>query len=307
MERVMTQTMVSVFMILIIKETTVDDITIKVNSDELSDISTTEELNMSSPILPGGGFMSMKAKLTVTISAMTRPKQLSVKFSQNMFEIKDSDTSNNIEIVSIANGKGPQIPEHIPIVMVWESKKRKLKMDEEMIIEPGVIEMLSGTKIMFLIAEVKEGVRREDVFDSLKSPEILKWLGVCDQSILQENENSARRLFHNLSRAAEGMVTEITGPNLSGANGNTTMLTLARSITEQHTIVDVNSCVNLFVTYGYNTMKMISVIDQDCYLILSVITMSACKYNLMTHVVWKQLGLILNVEVGWPMLTCNRR
>ena len=53
------------------------------------------------------------------------------------------------------------------------------------------------------------------------------------------------------------MVAEVTGLTVSGTNGKTSMLTLARTITEQ-----------------YNTL---------------------------------QLGLCLNMEVGWPMFGCYRR
>ena len=106
--------------------------------------------------------------------------------------------------------------------------------------------MESGTLIRFLIAEVRKGVRKEDVLATLSDPEILKLLGICDLAII-EDKNEVRRQFRALSRAAKGMVTLVTGPSTRDLTSFPSKLSLARTITEQYTLLTNTNVSNLFV------------------------------------------------------------
>ena len=167
--------------------------------------------------------------------------------------------------------------------------------------------MNSGAKIMFLIAEVKKGASREGVLETLSSQEVLNWLELCDHVILQEENNKIRKLFRDLSRAAEGMVTEVCGPSVKDVNASSSMLALARTITEQYDLLNIGMCSNLLVLYAYDTMKILTIIDQDCCLIITVLTMCSYKWSMFTTAEWRQLGHCSSFGVFWPMLGLNRK
>ena len=166
--------------------------------------------------------------------------------------------------------------------------------------------MESGTLIRFLIAEVRKGVRKEDVLATLNDPEILKWLGICDLAII-EDKNEVRRQFRALSRAAEGMVTLVTGPSTRDLTSFPSKLSLARTITEQYTLLTNSNVSNLFVAYSYDTMKVMAILDTDCTLILTVLTMLSFKWNLFTGHEWRILGATDLYDISWPILSCSRK
>ena len=184
-----------------------------------------------SPILPGGGKVTLKGRVSVVVSAMNRYRKLAVIKTGDQLEIKSFNSGEAVEIYSIANGKGSHTLEHVSVTCVWGCDMG-IKFDDEVILVPGEVEMESGTLIRFLIAEVRKGVRKEDVLATLSDPEILKWLGICDLAIIEDN-NEIRRQFRALSRAA---LTSFSSK-----------LSLARTITEQYTLLTNTNVSNLFV------------------------------------------------------------
>ena len=223
-----------IVMLVIISETTVEGDTNKTQSIGSNIFSSDEDFMMASsisPILPGGGKVTLKGRVSVVISAMNRYRKLAVIKNGDHLEIKSFNTGEAVEIYSIANGKGSHTMEHVSVTCVWGCDMG-IKFDDEVILVPGEVEMESGTLIRFLIAEVRKGVRKEDVLATLSDPEILKWLGICDLAIIEDN-NEIRRQFRALSRAA--------------LMSFSSKLSLARTITEQYTLLTNTNVSNLFV------------------------------------------------------------
>ena len=258
-----------------------------------------------SPILPGGGKVTLKGRVSVVVSAMNGYRKLAVIKNGDQLEIKSFNSGEAVEIYSIANGKGSHTLEHVSVTCVWGCDMG-IKFDEEVILVPGEVEMESGTQIRFLIAEVRKGVRKEDVLATLSDPEVLKWLGICDLAVI-EDKNVVRRQFRALSRAAEGMVTLVTGPSTRDLTSFPSKLTLARTIAEQYTLLTNSNVSNLFVAYSYDTMKVMAILDTDCTLILTVLTMLSFKWNLFTGHEWRRIGATDSYDISWPVLSCSRK
>ena len=161
------------------------------------------------------------------------------------------------------------------LTITW--RVRDFRGTEDVLILPGELEMESRKKIIVLLAEVKEDKERDDVLETLCLRGITKWLGSCDLTILQDSRNLIRKLLRDLSRATEGMVTLVTGPSVKDIANSPSMLVLAKAIVEQFNIMSFNMCNNLFMLVEYDTMKIISAINQDCCLIITVLTM--CSYK----------------------------
>ena len=75
--------------------------------------------NSISPILPGGGKVTLKGRVSVVISAMNRYRKLAVVKNGDQLEIKSFNTGEAVEIYSIANGKGSHTMEHVSVTCVW--------------------------------------------------------------------------------------------------------------------------------------------------------------------------------------------
>ena len=234
----------------------------------------TTETNQVNINLPGGGFV-FRAKVGVEINADKDVEKLIVDFTDSSIEIKHRLINTGVEIVNISCGRGEQTPQHFPMIITWGVKE--FRGTEDVLILPGEMEMESGRKIIILLAEVKEDTNREDVLETLCLRGITKWLEVCDLTILQDSRNLIRKLLRDLSRATEGMVTLVTGPSVKDIANSPSMLVLAKAIVEQFNIMSFNMCNNLFMLVEYDTMKIISAIDQDCCLIIKVLTM--CSYK----------------------------
>ena len=260
--------------------------------------------NHPSAILPGGGRLILKGKVSVLISAMSRYRSLgAVKNNANndAIEMKSLNLVEAMEIYSISTGKGSQTLEHVSVVTVWESDVR-IKMGGEVILVPGEVIMLSGTTIRSLIAEV-----RKDVLETLSNPEVLGWLEVSDKVLLDATNNDTRRLFRNLARAAEGMVTAVTGPSARDVLSFPSKLALARTIVEQFPLLTNITASNLFVSYSVETMKVMAMLDTDCSLILTVLTMLSFNNNLFTGCEWRRIGATDSYDYYWPLLSCPRK
>ena len=270
--------------------------------------ASTSSIHPSS-ILPGGGKMTLKGKVSVLISAMSRYRNLATarnNTNNEAIEIKSLNPGEAVEIYGISNGKGSQTSEHVTVVTVWESDVR-IRMGGEVIIVPGEVIMASGTTIRFLIAEVKKGTKKEDVLETLSSSEVLGWLEVCDKVLLEATNNDTRRLFRNLARAAEGMVTAVTGPSARDVLSFPSKLALARTIVEQFPLLTNITASNLFVSYSVETMKVMAMLDTDCSLILTVLTMLSFNNNLFTGCEWRRLGATDSYDYYWPLLSCPRK
>ena len=271
-------------------------------NDTVIDIMTTgtNQLNIN---LPGGGFV-FRAKMGVEISPSHEVEKLILENTDSTIEIKHRLINTGVEIVNINCGRGEQTPQHFPLIITWGIKD--FRGSEDILIIPGEIETESGKKIVILTAEVKEGKDREDVLETLCQRGITKWLEVCDLVILQDSSNLIRKLLRDLSRATEGMVTLVTGPSVKDIENSPSMLVLARTVAEQFNLVSFNMCSNLFMLAEYDVMKIISAIDQDCCLIITVLTMCSYKWSMFTNCEWRFLGTCANYPVYWPVLTCHR-
>ena len=58
----------------------------------------------------------------------------------------------------------------------------------------------------------------------------------------------------------------------------------------------------MFETYSYQTIKIISMIDEDTKLIIIMTTMTAWKYQLFGVAEWKEIGNFENYNAYWPEL-----
>ena len=92
---------------------------------------------MTRSILPGGGYITIRSKVSVNISAMKRAEKLIIVKSNDMFEIQADSPKEGVEILSVKNGRGSHTPEHIPLVVIWGSdskiwmRMKEAEMDEE--------------------------------------------------------------------------------------------------------------------------------------------------------------------------------
>ena len=266
-------------------------------------VTMTTNTNTPSISLPGGGFI-FKSKVTVEITANMDVEKLEVEENNDVFEIKHKKANEGVEVVNICNGRGDQTPQHFPLIITWGLKD--FRGSEDILIIPGELEVEAGKKILILIAEVKEGKNREEVLESLCLKGITRWLEVCDMVLLQDERNLSRRLLRDLSRAAEGMVTLVTGPSVKDINNSPSMMVLAKAIAEQFNIVSYNMCSNLFMLMKFETMKVLSAVNQDCCLIITVLTMCSYKWSMFTNCEWRLLGTCSNYSVYWPVLSCHK-
>ena len=252
--------------------------------------------------LPGGGFV-FKSKLSLEISAGTEILKMIVEKDDPNYTIKCPKQNKGVEILNISTGRGTQTPHNFPIIMIWGA--RKMKSEEDILITVGEVELEDDKAMMFLVAEVKDTVENPDVLDTISQRGIAKWLEVCDMVILEDDRNFPRKLFRDLSRAAEGMVTAVTGPSVKDLTNTPSMLVLAKTIVEQFNIVSLSMCCNLFMRFKYDTMRIMTAIDQDCCLLVTVLTMCSYKWMLFPNVEWKLLGNCSNYQVYWPVLACH--
>ena len=251
--------------------------------------------------LPGGGFV-FKAKLSLEISAETEVEKLDVEYD-TILSIKHNRRNKGMEIINITNGKGDQTPQHFPLIIMWGSRTSKSK--EDILVYTGEIDIDNDHSVMFLVAEVNERCNRDDTIDTIGQRGIVKWLEVCDMVILQDDNNFPRKLFRDLSRAAEGMVTLVTGPSVKDIVNSPSMLALAKTIVDQFNLVSFSMCCNLFMLFKYDVMKLVTSIDQDCCLFVTVLTMCSYKWMIYNNVEWKLLGTCSTYQVFWPVLACH--
>ena len=260
--------------------------------DTTSDIKTT---------LPGGGFV-FRSKLSLEITANDSIEKLRVEEVGGIYEVKHPKKNKGVEVINFNNGKGDQTPHHFPVIIVWEAEE--FQGSEDILILPGEVTIGGGRKILFLVAKTKE-TNREEVMETLCQRGITRWLEVCDMVLVNEKMNFTRKLFRDLSKAAEGMVTLVTGPSVKDINNEPSMLVLAKTISDQFNIMSYNMCSNLFMLHKYDDMKILTMIDQDCCLVITVLTMCSYKWSMFPNVEWKLLGNCSNFQVFWPVLACQ--
>ena len=82
-----------------------------------------------------------------------------MEFSICGFEIKHKKSNIGVEVVNINNGKGNQTPQHFPIIITWGLKD--FRGSEDILILLGEMEVETGKKILILVAEIREGKKRD--------------------------------------------------------------------------------------------------------------------------------------------------
>ena len=115
-------TLLSIVMLELISETTAKGDTNKTQVIGFNIFSSDKDFVMAnsiSPILPGGGKVTLKGRVSVVISAMNRYRKLVVVKNGDQLEIKSFNTGEAVEIYSIANGKGSHTMEHVSVTCVW--------------------------------------------------------------------------------------------------------------------------------------------------------------------------------------------
>ena len=109
--------------------------------------------------LPGGGFL-FKSKLTLEISAGAEVIKMKAEQVDTNYVMDYPTPNNGVEILNISNGRGDQTPQNFPIVVVWGSKA--MKSSGDIFITPGEVDLEGGHAMIFLVAEVKTNVDKND-------------------------------------------------------------------------------------------------------------------------------------------------
>ena len=157
-----------------------------------------------------------------------------------------------------------------------------------------------------MLVVIRDISKKEKVMEMLRSRVGVMWLETCDEALLRHVNNGARSMMRSLSRSMELVVSEMTGGSTRNYSNNS-MLFLARTVTEQFMIVDVNLCSNLFREYSGDSILAITVIDPDSSLIVIVLTMLSDKNSLFQNMEWRVIGNCAGYNVYWPEMNRLRR
>ena len=170
-----------------------------------------------------------------------------------------------------------------------------------MIVYPAEIST-GTTRIKVVLLEVVKAVKGENVLITVNSEEVKK----CDNTLL-EADNLTRKLFKDLSRSTENLISEVLGPTSLNRERHPCTLNLAKLCVEQVQSVAKETVVMLFNTYDTNTVRILAKVDSDTKLMLIICTMTAWKYAMHANSEWTHLFMIEDAVVSWPRIMIGRK
>ena len=273
-------------------------------------VKTSDGKNMAGTsglaIFPGAGNV-LRDRTNVTISSMSTFRTIKYYYDvTGEINFTGDNLTNEIEIVDIPNG-GRQCTMNLTVLVEWSQggTAKRPRCVDKVVVYPA--EICTGTtKIKVLLLEVVKDVKREDVLHTVNSEEVKKWLSMCDNALL-ETDNWTRKLFKDLSRSTENLISEVLGPTSLNRERHPCTLNLAKLCVEQVQSVAKETVVMLFNTYDTNTVRILAKVDSDTKLMLIICTMTAWKYAMHANSEWTHLFMIEDAVVSWPRIMIDRK
>ena len=168
---------------------------------------------------------------------------------------------------------------------------------------PGVVKN-GDTRFEFVMVEVKQGCVRAEVINTLRQH--MEIIRVCDNKLLDSHNNNVRRLFNWGAKFAENLISEFLGAN-TVSQGDDIANKVANSITEQFPLFNTVNSTQVYMTYSVETIKIVSVIDQQTCLMLLLLSQIAWRQNLFASCEWKAIGCYSSQPIQWPEMYRSRK
>ena len=131
----------------------------------------------------------MSTQVNMTLSMVPQPTRMELCDNNGVIKLSTAG-GKEAELISVTTGRCDQNPQRVTVAEVYESLRSK----EDMFLIPGIasIKDMDGKKgmdILFLILEVRKGVDKVKVVDTIKEGEGLVWLEMMDDYLVKDVRN----------------------------------------------------------------------------------------------------------------------
>ena len=258
------------------------------------------------PMFPNAGKI-VRGKVNMTLSMLPQPTRMVLSDNNGITKLSTAG-GKEAELISVATGRCDQNPQKVTVAVIWEAEGYEtLRSSEDMFLIPGIASIKDkagkmGMDILFLILEVRKGVDKVKVMDTIKEGEGLQWLEMMDDYLVKDVRNGGRRLFRMLSGSMEMMVTELSGRAAIGG-----LLQLAQTVSTQFNTIDNAMACNIHREYSVESVRALSVIDPGVQLLVIVLSMQSDKMSCLKNLMWEQIGNLGGYSVTWPEMHRNRK
>ena len=258
------------------------------------------------PMFPNAGKI-VRGKVNMTLSMLPQPTRMVLSDNNGITKLSTVG-GKEAELISLATGRCDQNPQKVTVAVIWEAEGYEtLRSSEDMFLIPGIASIKDkagkmGMDILFLILEVRKGVDKVKVVDTIKESEGLVWLEMMDDYLVKDARNGGRRLFRMISGSMEMMVTE-----LSGRAAIVGLFQLAQTVSTQFNTIDNAMACNIHREYSVESVRALSVIDPGVQLLVIVLSMQSDKMSCLKNLMWEQIGNLGGYSVTWPEMHRNRK
>ena len=258
------------------------------------------------PMFPNAGKI-VRGKVNMTLSMLPQPTRMVLSDNNGITKLSTVG-GKEAELISLATGRCDQNPQKVTVAVIWEAEGYEtLRSSEDMFLIPGIASIKDkagkmGMDILFLILEVRKGVDKVKVMDTIKEGEGLQWLEMMDDYLVKDVRNGGRRLFRMLSGSMEMMVTELSGRAAIGG-----LFQLAQTVSTQFNTIDNAMACNIHREYSVESVRALSVIDPGVQLLVIVLSMQSDKMSCLKNLMWEQIGNLGGYSVTWPEMHRNRK
>ena len=253
-------------------------------------------------VLPGGGMM-IRTKIPVMISPRSEPESVQIIGDGDLLKLTDQDQF--LDMIQIKRPNGRQCQLHTTVAAYW-TQESSAKEEAMMKLIPGECNSM-GSRITFLMVEIGSKIEKKEALEVLNLKDVVNWILVCEDRLLQAETNTARRLFKSLSSLAENAIAEFYGPTSLDMNTSPMKVLVARELVENTNIFGNQLTSMLFETFTSQTVKVITKVDEDTALAVLVTTMTAWKFQKFGIAKWKEVTKVNDYQASWPELMKTRK
>ena len=243
----------------------------------------------------------------MALSMVPQPTRMELCDNNGVIKLSTAG-GKEAELISVTTGRCDQNPQRVTVAVIWEAEVyESLRSKEDMFLIPGIASIKDkddkkGMDILFLILEVRKGVDKVKVVDTIKEGEGLEWLEMMDDYLVKDARNGGRRLFRMISGSMEMMVTELSGRAAIGG-----LFQLAQTVSTQFNTIDNAMACNIHREYSVESVRALSVIDPGVQLLVIVLSMQSDKMSCLKNLMWEQIGNLGGYSVTWPEMHRNRK
>ena len=136
----------------------------------------------------------MSTQVNMTLSMVPQPTRMELCDNNGVIKLSMAG-GKEAELISVTTGRYDQNPQRVTVAVIWEAGVyESLRSKEDMFLIPGIASIKDkddkkGMDILFLILEVRKGLDKVKVVDTIKEGEGLVWLEMMDDYLVKDVRN----------------------------------------------------------------------------------------------------------------------